>query len=42
MAYGDIKDLTRTTASDKILQYKAFDIAINGSSIKNENLSDQQ
>ena len=29
MAYGDFKDLTRTTASDKILRYKAFNIAKN-------------
>ena len=27
MAYGDFKDLTRRTASDKILCDKAFDIA---------------
>ena len=27
MAHGDFKDLTRVTASDKILRYKAFDIA---------------
>ena len=26
MAYGDFKYLTRRTASDKILRYKAFDI----------------
>ena len=29
MAYGDFKDLTRRTASDKILHDKAFDIAKN-------------
>ena len=29
MAYGDFEDLTRRTASDKILRYKAFDIAKN-------------
>ena len=29
MAYGDFKDLTRRTASDKILRYKAFNIAKN-------------
>ena len=29
MAYGDFKDLTRRTASDKILPDKAFDIAKN-------------
>ena len=29
MAYGDFKDLTRRTASDKILRDKAFDIAKN-------------
>ena len=27
MAYGDFKDLTRTTASDKILDNEAFNIA---------------
>ena len=27
MAYGDFKDLKRRTASDKILRYKAFNIA---------------
>ena len=27
MAYGDFKDLTRRTASDKILRDKAFNIA---------------
>ena len=27
MAYGDFKYLTRRTASDKILRYKAFNIA---------------
>ena len=65
MTYGDFKDLTRRTASDKILSDKAFNIAKNpkydgyqrglalmgykffdkktpGSSIKNENMSDQQ
>ena len=29
MAYGDFKDLTRSTTSDKILRDKAFNIAIN-------------
>ena len=29
MAYGDFKDLTRRTASDKILPDKAFNIANN-------------
>ena len=29
MAYGDFKDLTRRTASDKILRDKAFKIAKN-------------
>ena len=29
MAYGDFKDLTRRTASDKILRVKAFNIAKN-------------
>ena len=29
MAYGDFKDLTRRTASDKILPHKAFNIAEN-------------
>ena len=29
MAYGDFKDLTRRTASDKILHDKAFNIAKN-------------
>ena len=29
MAFGDIKDLTRRTASDKILRDKAFNIAKN-------------
>ena len=29
MAYGDFKDLTRRTASEKILSDKAFDIAKN-------------
>ena len=29
MAYGDSKDLTRRTASDKILRDKAFNIAKN-------------
>ena len=29
MAYGDFKDLTRRTASDKILFHKAFNIAKN-------------
>ena len=27
MAYGDFKDLTRRTASDKILRDKSFNIA---------------
>ena len=27
MAYGDFKDLTRRTASDKILRDKAFNVA---------------
>ena len=27
MAYGDFKDLTRRTASDKILRDKAFNLA---------------
>ena len=29
MTYGDFKDLTRKTASDKMLSDKAFDIAKN-------------
>ena len=29
MAYGDFKDLTRRTASEKILRNKAFNIAKN-------------
>ena len=29
MAYGDFKDLTRRTVSDKILRDKAFNIAKN-------------
>ena len=29
MAYGDFKDLTRRTASDKVLRDKAFNIAKN-------------
>ena len=29
MPYGDFKDLSRRTASDKILRDKAFDIAKN-------------
>ena len=29
MAYGDFKDLTRRTASDKILRYKVFNNAKN-------------
>ena len=29
MAYGDFKDLLRGTASDKVLQEKAFNIAKN-------------
>ena len=27
MAYGDFKDLTKRTGSDKILRHKAFNIA---------------
>ena len=27
MAYGDFKDLARRTVSDKVLRYKAFNIA---------------
>ena len=27
MAYGDFKDLTRRTASDKVMRDKAFNIA---------------
>ena len=34
LAYGDFKDLTRRTASDKILREKAFNIA------KNPNMMD--
>ena len=34
MAYGHFKDLTRRTASDKILRKKAFNIA------KNPNMMD--
>ena len=63
MAYGDFKDLTKRTASDKILRDKAFNFAkspkyngyqggvtsiinnflqnTSGSSIENENMSDQ-
>ena len=29
MVYGDFKDLPRRTASDKVLKYKEFNIAIN-------------
>ena len=29
MAYGDFKDLSRRTASDKVLRDKAFNIAEN-------------
>ena len=29
MAYGDIKDLNRSTSADKLLHDKAFDIAKN-------------
>ena len=29
MAYGDFKDLSRRTAADKTLRYKAFNIAKN-------------
>ena len=29
MAYGDFKDITRKTASDKVLRDKAFNIAKN-------------
>ena len=29
MAYGDLKDLAKRTVSDKILRYKAFNIAKN-------------
>ena len=39
MVYGDFKDLTRRTASDKILRNKVFNIAKNpkyGVAIKNE------
>ena len=50
MAYGVFQDLTRRTASDKILRdktfniaktpvYKIFDKKTSGSSIKNENIS---
>ena len=27
MAYGDFKDLTKRTSADKVLRYKAFNIA---------------
>ena len=30
MAYGDFKELAKRTASDKVLRYKAFNIAKNG------------
>ena len=54
MAYGDFKDLTRQTASDKIFYDKAFNIVKNlkyygfflkktsGSGIKNENISNKK
>ena len=48
MAYGNFKDLTRRTASDKILRAKAFNIAKNSKydgyhpGLENENMSDQQ
>ena len=29
MAYGDFKDLTRRTATEKVLRYKTFNIAKN-------------
>ena len=29
MAYGDLKDLARRTVSNKVLRYKAFNIAKN-------------
>ena len=29
MAYGDFKDLAKRTASNKVLRYKAFNIAKN-------------
>ena len=34
MVYGDFEDLTRTTASDKILHDKAFNVATNMMNIK--------
>ena len=39
MIYGDFKDLTRRTASDKIVLDKAFNIAKN---TKNENNSNKE
>ena len=47
MVYGDFKDITRRTASDKILHDKEFNIGfsikeISGSSIKNENISNKE
>ena len=54
MAYGDFKDLTKRTTSDKILRDKAFNIAKNpkydgyrrdlasGSSIKNVSMSNKE
>ena len=46
MAYGHYKDLTRRTASDKILREWRETLAPQnkfvGNSIKNENMSDQQ
>ena len=53
MTYGDFKDLTRRTASDKIWRNKAFNIAKNsiaykfsdkktsGRTVKNENTSNK-
>ena len=34
MAYGDFKDLSRRTASDKMFHDKVFDIAKNPSLVK--------
>ena len=49
MAYGDFKNLSRRTASDKILCDKAFNVAKNpkykktsGGTVKNENFSDKE
>ena len=51
MAYGDFKDLTRRTASDKVLHDKALNIAKNPkcggyqhgiSVIKNKNISNKE